>query len=471
MLTSFPSAIFKSPLTTFYINDNGFKLALVSSDQFDFFAGLTDFQADFAEATTCEDGELVNLKGNKICRVENANPVNPTISPQSTNKSSSASGSTAGAVVGDLVTPVPTVGVVIIRPSGHSDSTYILSGLIALLLVTVVGAAVFAVVTRRRTAQLRGKLHEDTPLFFDSDKRADYERELNAGDKLFPSNDQVLVTWRVDYDSVRLTKKIAKGAFGEVWIGRYRGSKVAVKKLLESQGSFEASEDFVREIKLMAWLQHPKIVQFIGVAWTRLVDMLAVLEYMDNGDLRSLLDTDRAMKWEDRKLNYALDTIDAIVYLHSLSPVIIHRDLKSRNILVDSKKGAKLGDFGISAAKRDRDMTTGVGTTRWLAPELARGEIKYTEAVDIYSFGVILSELDTHELPFYDAKSKDTGEKLGDFSILQGVSSGELSVSFSPTCPPKLLQLARRCVSVDPKDRPAAAEVAYQLRQRDLLLA
>uniref|UniRef100_K3WLX4 Uncharacterized protein n=1 Tax=Globisporangium ultimum (strain ATCC 200006 / CBS 805.95 / DAOM BR144) TaxID=431595 RepID=K3WLX4_GLOUD len=90
MLTSFPSSIFKSPLTSFYINDNGFKLASVSSEQFDFFAGLSNFQADFAESTSCGDGgELVNLKGNKICRVKVANPVNPTVLPHATNKSDS----------------------------------------------------------------------------------------------------------------------------------------------------------------------------------------------------------------------------------------------------------------------------------------------------------------------------------------------------------------------------------------------
>lgn len=476
MLTSFPNVIFKSPLSTFAVDGNGFQLAAVSDEQFDFFAGLADLRADFAAITSCKVGTLVTLKGNKICRVQpTEQPTAPGLVPSSQTKNGTAAGSSGsgGAVISGVVgtTPAATVGV-IANPqgSGHSNSTYILAGLITLLIGAVAAVGVFAVITRRRIVRMRGKLHEDTPLFFDSEKRTNYQRELDAGDKLFPSNDQVLVTWRVDYDSVKLVKKIAKGAFGEVWVGRYRGTKVAVKKLLENTGSFEASEDFVREIKLMAWLQHPRIVEFVGVAWTKLVDMLAVMEFMDSGDLRTLLDTDRTMTWADRKLQYALDTIDAIVYLHSLSPVIIHRDLKSRNILVDSKKGAKLGDFGISAAKRESDMTTGVGTTRWLAPELARGEIQYTEAVDIYSFGVIMSELDTNELPFQSARSKATGEKLGDFAILQGVSSGELSVSFSPVCPPKVLELARRCVSLDPKARPSAAEVAYQLRQRDLLL-
>ncbi|DBA00907.1 TPA: hypothetical protein N0F65_006107 [Lagenidium giganteum] len=316
--------------------------------------------------------------------------------------------------------------------------------MVAVVVAAFVGAcAIYVYATRRQQGIIKGALHEETPLFFDSAKRTTYHTELVAGEKLFPSNDPVLVTWRVDYDSVKLVKKLARGAFGEVWIGRYRGAKVAVKKLIEEQ--------------------------FIGVAWTRLTDMLAVVEFMDSGDLRSLLDTNRHLKWSPTKLKYAQDAIDAIVYLHSLSVPIIHRDLKSRNILIDSKKGAKLADFGVSATKRNDDMTTGVGTARWLAPELARGETKYTEAVDIYSFGVILAEMDTHELPFSDAMNFNGTEKLSDVAILQRVSAGKLSVSFSPRCPPKIRELAERCTSFNPKDRPAAAEVSYELRKHDVL--
>lgn len=457
-LTGFPTTIFSSSLTTLYTSGNLFKLVSVSSTQFDFFAGLNNFAADFADVASCTDGTLVTLKGHHVCRVDSANPVNPTVAPSaSTEASASSSGAGAAAAT------------VVVVDTGTSHAIYIGYGAVALLLMGAITVAVYYYRASMNISRFRGALHEETPLFFDSDKRANYQKEITAVDQLFPSNDVVLVTWRIDYDSITLVKKLAKGAYGEVWIGRYRGAKVAVKRLIDAQVTLDASEDFVREIKLMAWLQHPKIVQFVGVAWTRLVDMLAVIEFMDSGDLRSLLEKDRKLSWT-RKCQYAIDIIDAIVYLHSLSPVIIHRDLKSRNILIDSNKGAKLGDFGISSAKRERNMTTGVGTTRWLAPELARGETSYSEAVDIYSFGVILAELDTHELPFYDARAKETGELLGDWAILQKVSTGELRVSVSSTCPSKIQELVDRCTAVSPGDRPAAAEIAYQLRSRDLLL-
>ncbi|GLD99281.1 hypothetical protein PINS_up007999 [Pythium insidiosum] len=477
-LASIPTSIVSATqLSSFYIEDNAFKIETVTIQQFDFFAGLRDFRADFVNVAVCSGGsDVVTLKGARVCRLspQQSLPPQPTIvltpSP-SRPLAPSAAGNTSTNGSSIVVPPQPVVPSSSTDPSARdSNATFIAYGMVFVLFAVGAIAALYKFITHRQAERRRGALHEETPLFFDSDQRNTYHQELTAGDKLFPSNDPVLVTWRLDYDAIKLVRRLAKGAFGEVWIGRYRGHRVAVKRLLEEQLSFEASEDFIREIKLMAWLKHPKVLEFVGVAWTRLVDMLAVTEFMDSGDLRSLLDARRDLTWPAAKLRFALDTVDAIVYLHSLNPVIIHRDLKSRNILVDSKKGAKLGDFGISAAKRqDRAMTTGVGTARWLAPELARGDTYYSEAVDIYSFGVILCELDTHELPFQDARA-DSGERLSDFAILQRVAAGELRVRCSERCPAKIRRLVERCVALDPAERPTAAEVAFLLRKRDVLL-
>ncbi|GMF26585.1 unnamed protein product [Phytophthora fragariaefolia] len=452
----------------------------MSVAQYDFFAGLADFQADFADVSSCTTGSLVYLQGKGVCRLDVVAAEDPAAVMRNHGMNKAR----------DPETPMATVGVVIpdLPIPGNTTKKYIIAAIIVLVVIGMIAAvialislgvvggvarAVYEYIGRWQKKRHRAGIHEDTPLFFDQAARASYQKEMEAVDKLFPSNDPVLVTWRIDYDSVVLVKKIAQGAFGEVWVGQYRNARVAVKRLIQGQVSLAASETFLREIKLMAWLEHLKIVQFVGVAWTKLVDMVAVIEYMDGGDLRTLLDkkSPKCLPWEDGglKLSYARDTIDAIVYLHSLSPVIIHRDLKSRNIVLDSKKGAKLGDFGVSATKRQNDMTAGVGTARWLAPEIARGEGKYTEAVDVYSFGIILSELDTHQLPFADAKTRGTGIPLNDMGVLQGVSSGELQVTMSSTCPRNVEALARRCMSLEPSQRPTAAQVAYELRKPDLL--
>ncbi|KAI9988202.1 hypothetical protein PInf_024475 [Phytophthora infestans] len=479
-LAKFPNAVFaSSQLDSFRIPDNGFEIVTMSTAQYDFFAGLSDFQASFADISTCASGSLVYLQGKGVCRLDIAAEEDPAVVMKD-----------HGADREEPSTPMATVGVVIPHlpiPSNNTTKKYIIAAIIVLMVIGVIAGvislislgvvggiarAVYDYIGRWQKKRHREGIHENTPLFFDQAARASYQKEMDAVDKLFPSNDPVLVTWRIDYDSVTLVKKIAQGAFGEVWVGQYRNTRVAVKRLIQDQVSLATSEAFLREIKLMAWLEHPKIVQFVGVAWTKLVDMLAVIEYMDGGDLRTLLDkkSPKKLPWQEGglKLQYACDTIDAVVYLHSLSVVIIHRDLKSRNILLDSKNGAKLGDFGVSATKRQHDMTVGVGTARWLAPEIARGEDKYTEAVDVYSFGIILSELDTHHLPFADARTS-SGAPLNDMAILQGVSSGALQVALSPTCPPKLEALARSCMHLDPAQRPTAAQVAYELRKPGLL--
>jgi serine/threonine protein kinase len=192
----------------------------------------------------------------------------------------------------------------------------------------------------------------------------------------------------------------------------------------------------------------------------------AVTEYMNCGDLRSLLDSDRAaqLTWSNAKFKLAIDVADALVYLHTLNPKFIHRDLKSRNILVHASLGAKLSDFGISRQRSlDETMTAGVGTTRWIAPEVILGK-HYTEAVDIYSFGLVLSELDTSKIPFHDATNSH-GHSLQDITILQMVSRGLLQPSFSSNCPQDIQELARLCTQFNPELRPTIVHVSYHLRK------
>ncbi|KAL4093180.1 hypothetical protein PRIC1_012167 [Phytophthora ramorum] len=189
-------------------------------------------------------------------------------------------------------------------------------------------------------------------------------------------------------------------------------------------------------------------------------------EFMDCGDLKSLLDSSRAssLTWANLKCQIAIDIADALVYLHTLNPKLIHRDLKSRNVLIDAQSGAKLSDFGISRNRSfDETMTAGVGTARWIAPEVILGG-HYTEFADIYSFGVVLSELDTCKAPFYDATNTNGG-KMQDVTILQLVSAGKLQPSFDESSPPSIVKLARACLSFDPAQRPSAIHISYELRK------
>ncbi|RLN95214.1 hypothetical protein BBJ28_00009647 [Nothophytophthora sp. Chile5] len=282
--------------------------------------------------------------------------------------------------------------------------------------------------------------------------------------------DSVIVAARIPIDRIELGAVLNRGGFGEVYRGRYRNQDVAIKVLLpEKRKDLKYIEAFLAEVRLMATMDHPQIVQFIGVAWESLSDLYCVTEFMAGGDLRSLLKDYLAngvpQGMDASKVQIAYQVAYALTYLHSLNPVVLHRDLKSRNILLTTSLDAKLTDFGASRIRSDATMTAGVGSSLWMAPEVMMGK-RYDEKADVFSLGVVLSELDTHELPYSHAKenSSDSGRPLPDTAVLQMVSLGKLGVRFSPFMDPDMVRFAKTCVSVDPTERPTAAEVLYYLQ-------
>ncbi|ETO79501.1 TKL protein kinase, partial [Phytophthora nicotianae P1976] len=228
--------------------------------------------------------------------------------------------------------------------------------------------------------------------------------------------------------------------------------------------------EFLAEAKMTATMDHAHIVSFIGVAWDSLSDLCVVLEYMDGGELRTLLNKyeadDHPSGFDRQKLTIALQVCHALSYLHSMIPSIIHRDLKSRNILLDREMNAKLSDFGISRERLDRTMTAGVGTSLWMAPEVMLGE-RYGDKVDMFSFGVVLSELDVHTRPYARVKKENldsNGREMTDSVLLQKVALGQIQVEFSKTSPKAVVELGQACISIDPTQRPSAAEALYRLQ-------
>lgn len=292
---------------------------------------------------------------------------------------------------------------------------------------------------------------------------------------LLPSvwEDQRLCTLRVDMSEVVKEERLAAGMFGEVWRARYGNELVALKQLKDNDAERDVIQAFAEEIKLLATLSHENIVRFVGVAWTKESDLSVLTEFMGRGDLRSYLDSKR-MDGSSGWLTYAshvdmaINVADALVYLHSFAPPLIHRDLKSRNVLLDDRGVAKVSDFGISrrcAEAEATTMTACVGTIRWTAPEVLAGG-RYNESCDIYSFGMILNELDTHLVPFaneYGEGSAENGE-LTDAAIGNLVMTGSLTARFTSRCPSSVVALARSCCAFDPLERPSAAAVSTALR-------
>ncbi|KAF0688506.1 Aste57867_19876 [Aphanomyces stellatus] len=271
---------------------------------------------------------------------------------------------------------------------------------------------------------------------------------------------------RLHSQDLQLDRRLGSGASGDIWLGTFQSrTRVAIKCLHSHKCTHDAIQHFIDEIALLASLHSPHVVELVGAAWTRPSTLQAVLEFMNRGDLRDWLahTTCHETLWTT-KLPWARDIADGLVYLHSMN--IIHRDLKSRNVLLDSDKPAKLADFGISRGNADDlvTMTLGIGTCRWMAPEILNDSL-YTTAVDIFSFGVVLSEMDTHDVPYADLLNSQ-GQPFADMTILRLVHQKQLRPTFSPHCPPWLHALAQQCMDQDPARRPRASEVAYVLHNR-----
>ncbi|CAK4841714.1 unnamed protein product [Aphanomyces euteiches] len=378
-LTSIPSVVFSLPLTELYLSGNGLQNVVLNSSQFSFLNQLAKLSADFTVSPKCPAGSgfepssttLTTISGSvKVCVTNVTDTLSATPSPTVTAAEKSGLGT--GAIVGIIVGAV---------------------------VVIVVG--LFFACRRRRSS---GGDYSSGSL-----KHGDYYTDGTGGFTTDPSggqsgslgilNDPELLAVRINAAEVKEIQMISRGGFGEVWSGIYQNRPVAIKRLLPDKKTFDDAMAFAAEIKVMARLNHPKIVEFIGASWSNALSIQAISEYMNCGDLKSLLE--RSMKsgtdlpWLNVKLNLAVDITDALVYLHTLNPKYIHRDLKSRNILIDADNGAKLSDFGISRNRAaDETMTAGVGTCRWMAPEVIRGE-KYDESCDVWSFGCVLSEMDS----------------------------------------------------------------------------
>uniref|UniRef100_M4C5R4 Protein kinase domain-containing protein n=1 Tax=Hyaloperonospora arabidopsidis (strain Emoy2) TaxID=559515 RepID=M4C5R4_HYAAE len=275
------------------------------------------------------------------------------------------------------------------------------------------------------------------------------------------TTDPNLIGKRIAWERIELDRLLSSGAFGEVWLCRYASKQVAVKRLLQSKKpTFRETEAFTSEIQLTASLDHPNIVRFIGVCWSSLENLAMVEEYLSRGDLQNYLQQNSdLMTWACDKIDMAIGVARAIACLHGRR--VIHRDIKARNVLLTKRLRPKLIDFGASRLWAPSDMSAGVGTPFWTAPEVLEST-EYTEKADIYSFGVLLSELDTGKAPYHNML-RANGEKAKPFLILKKVVDGSLRPSLVMGCPQRIRKAAEACFQHDPKLRPSAAELVKLL--------
>ena len=253
------------------------------------------------------------------------------------------------------------------------------------------------------------------------------------------NKDDAKESWRISYDDLEFGKKLGDGANGRVFIAKWHGTDVAVKML--SAGSLVAplpdnttvleatqnSSEFDKEVKTLAAIRHPNLCSYFGFGIKSPLDdpqPFLVIELMHGGTLRETLKSDAALEWTTR-IEYLIGTAAGMAYLHACDPPLVHRDLKSDNVLLDgsnrARNSVKVADFGTASrirpnyAPTDVDnspmlqyKTLGVGTPMWMAPEVFSGRhgvATYSTKVDVYSFGVVLFEVLTREAPFAEIKN------------------------------------------------------------------
>jgi hypothetical protein len=272
----------------------------------------------------------------------------------------------------------------------------------------------------------------------------------------------------LNFDDLKLEKIVGAGASGEVIKASYLGTTVVVKRMLRSNITKENLAAFTIEAELMSGLHHPNIVQFIGASFSTYSNICMVLEWVPRGDLFGLLRSGMSANfgWSDPLLKMACDCAGGMSYLHGCNPPVIHRDLKSLNILVTETFGCKITDFGMSrqsqAAKGMEMAMTLVGTPLWVPPEVIKSE-KYSEKIDVYSFGIVLCELETKEMPYgdYAAREGMTKWKLLNMIAHEGIR---------PTLPApsdmnaEVRNVIDACLQSDPSHRPSMEQVLSRLQ-------
>ncbi|KAK7312580.1 hypothetical protein VNO77_36535 [Canavalia gladiata] len=274
---------------------------------------------------------------------------------------------------------------------------------------------------------------------------------------------------------------IGLGGSSYVYHGRLKdGSNVAVKRL-KDQGGREADSAFFKEIELLSRLHHCHLVPLLGYCSElkgKHVQRLLVFEYMINGNLRDCLDgvSGKYMDWPTRVM-IAIGAARGLEYLHeAAAPKILHRDVKSTNILLDENWQAKITDLGMAKNLRSDDLPSGSnsparmqGTFGYFAPEYAIVGRASLES-DVFSFGVVLLELISGRQPIHKSTGKEESlviwatPRLQDSRrVITELVDPQLKGNFPEEEVQVMAYLAKECLLLDPDTRPTMSEVVQIL--------
>ncbi|RDY00690.1 Serine/threonine-protein kinase HT1 [Mucuna pruriens] len=286
--------------------------------------------------------------------------------------------------------------------------------------------------------------------------------------------------WEIDPSKLIIKSVIAHGTFGKVHRGVYDTQDVAVKLLdWGEEGQRTEAEvaslraAFTQEVAVWHKLDHPNVTKFIGATMgsselqiqtdNGLFGMSSnvccvVVEYLAGGNLKQYLIKNRRRKLAFKVvIQLALDLARGLSYLHSQK--IVHRDVKTENMLLDKTRTVKIADFGVARveASNPNDMTGETGTLGYMAPEVLNGN-PYNRKCDVYSFGICLWEIYCCDMPYPDLSFSE---------ITSAVVRQNLRPEMPRCCPSSLANVMKKCWDATPDKRPEMDEVVSMLEAID----
>uniref|UniRef100_A0A7N0T3A2 non-specific serine/threonine protein kinase n=1 Tax=Kalanchoe fedtschenkoi TaxID=63787 RepID=A0A7N0T3A2_KALFE len=331
----------------------------------------------------------------------------------------------------------------------------------ALLVLVLLGVAVYAVRQKKRAEQA---IHLSKPFASWAPSGSDTGGAPQLKGARWFSYDEI----KKCTNNFSSNNEIGSGGYGKVYRGLLaEGLVVAIKRA--QQGSMQGGLEFKTEIELLSRVHHKNLVGLIGFCFDQGEQML-VYEYMANGTIRDSLSGRSGihLDWKKR-LRIALGSARGIAYLHDLAdPPIIHRDIKSTNILLDEKLVAKVADFGLSKLVSDTGkghVSTQVkGTLGYLDPEYYMTQ-QLSEKSDVYSFGVFMLELITGKQPIekgkYIVREVRTVLNMTDQELcgLKEMIDPSMNNTTSLVGLRRFVELSMQCVEEEAVKRPTMNEV------------
>jgi hypothetical protein len=276
-----------------------------------------------------------------------------------------------------------------------------------------------------------------------------YDNEVVApGIRVFSPIPVNYQSWRLNHTDFEELSEIGSGASAVVFRGRdlRTARDVAIKKLKFPTLAGAKLRTFQREVTVLSAAKHPTIVRFVGA--TDSAPFCIVTEWMGGGTLFDELHKTKRLNQTQLTIA-AFDIARGMQFLHSMN--IIHRDLKSLNVLFDAGGRARICDFGFSrSAGSDDPLTQCVGTPQWMAPEMLSSDGGYDARVDVYAYGVVLWEILTGKVPFAG---------LNPAAISLQVVTKDARPALPPAGNGEMRALIEACWDRDPEHRPSFDEI------------